>query len=66
MTYNSRVSAECIKGRKVRMTDLGQLALEDIDLVEEMGHSCVQKPLGADNALEQDQRLHHRILMHET
>ena len=48
------------------MTDLGQLALEDIDLVEEMGHSCVQKPLGADNALEQDQRLRHPILRHET
>ena len=38
MTYNGRVSMECIKGRKVRMTDLGQLALEDLDLVEEMGH----------------------------
>ena len=38
MTYNGRVSTECIKGRKVRMTDLGQLALEDLDLVEEMGH----------------------------
>jgi hypothetical protein len=38
------------------MTDLRQLALEDVDLVEEENDRCAQEPPGVDNTLEKKKR----------
>jgi hypothetical protein len=39
----------------MRMTDLGQFALEDVDSIEEKDYRSAQKPPGVDDTLEQNQ-----------
>ena len=42
--------------------DLGQLGLEDVDLVEEQDHTRPQEPPRVDHRLKQDERFLHPVL----